>query len=136
MFTTAIQPRFGDMDVLGHINNTVPAYWFETARSPVFEIFVPDLLIARETFPLILAHTDYDFVNEIQFKYEVEIRTWVSHIGTKSFTVYQEAWQEGRCCVKGCSVIVYYDFSKKQSSALPEDKKKLLAEHLMGTSKN
>ena len=131
MFTTKIQPRFGDIDVLGHINNTVLSYWFETARNPFYKIFIPDLFIVKETFPLILAHTDYDFVNEILFKYDVEIRTWVSRIGTKSFTVYQEAWQEGRRCVKGNSVIVHYDFNKKQSTPLPEDKKRLLEEHLL-----
>ena len=131
MFTTIIQPRFGDMDVLGHINNTALALWFETARNPFYKIFIPDLTIVKETFPLILAHTDYDFVDELLFKYEVEIRTWVSRVGTKSFTAYQEAWQEGKPRAKGSAVVVHYDFNLKQSTPLPEDKRKLLEEHLV-----
>ena len=129
MFTLKVIPRFGDMDVLGHINNTAPALWFELARNPFFKIFSPDLKITHETWPLIMAHTDYDFVDQLFFHHEVEIRSSVSRIGTKSFTVYHEAWQTGKLCVKGNAVIVYYDFIAKQSKPIPEDKKKLLAEH-------
>jgi len=132
MFSITIQPRFGDTDCLGHINNVVPAIWFETARNPILKIFTPDMII-DENFSLIIAHTDYDYVDELFYRYEVDIRTWISHIGHKSFTVYHEAWQEGRLCVKGSVVIVHYDFKTKQSTPLPEDKKGLLEEHLNST---
>jgi acyl-CoA thioester hydrolase len=135
MFTVTIQPRFGDVDALGHINNTMLAFWFETARHPVFKIFAPDLSLSLETWPLIMAHTDYDFIDELFFQYEVEIRTVVSRIGAKSFTLIHEAWQQGRLCVKGSAVIVHYDFNIKQTTAIPEDKKKILAEHLLPPEK-
>lgn len=136
MFTTIIQPRFGDTDALGHINNAALALWFETARNPFIRIFVPDLNIKMETFPLIMAHTDYDFVDELFFQHEVEIRSWIIHIGSKSFTMYHEAWQKGRLCVKGSAVIVHYDFKTRQSTLLPEDKKKILQEHLVRDQEN
>ncbi|MDR0624761.1 MAG: acyl-CoA thioesterase [Treponema sp.] len=131
MHKITVTPRFGDMDVLGHINNTVPAGWFELARNPFFKIFDPELTLCYQTWPLIMAHTDYDFVDEMLFKYEVEIRTWIGRIGTKSFTTHHEAWQEGRLCVKGDAVVVHYDFIARRSTPIPEDKKKLLAEHLL-----
>ena len=130
MFVTTVQPRFGDMDVLGHINNTVPVIWFELARNPLYKIFDPELKLSKKSFPLIMAHTDYDYVAQLYFQYEVEIKTWITRIGTKSFTVYHEAWQKGRLCVKGNSVIVHYDFNIQKTTPLPEEKKKLLAEHL------
>ena len=116
--------------MLGHINNTVPVVWFELARNPLFNIFDPLLEMKRETFPLIMAHTDYDYIDQLYFQYEVEIRTWISRIGTKSFTVYHEAWQQGRLCVKGNAVLVHYDFNSETSTPIPNSKKKLLAEHL------
>ena len=131
MFTTTVTPRFGDMDMLGHINNTVPAAWFELARNPLLKIFDPLLELKRETFSLIIVHTDYDYAAQLYFRNDVEIRTWISRIGTKSFTVYQEAWQQGRLCVKGNAVIVHYDFNTEKSTPIPEEKKKLLAEHLL-----
>jgi len=130
MFTTTVTPRFGDMDILGHINNIVPGMWFELGRNSLFKIFDPEMRLCKETFPLIMAHAEYDFVGQLYFQFEVEIRTWIGRIGTKSFTVVQEAWQQGRVCVKGSSVIVHYDFNTDKSTPIPEDKKKLLAEHL------
>jgi acyl-CoA thioester hydrolase len=131
MFTITVTPRFGDMDVLGHINNTVPVAWFELARNPLFQIFEPNMKFSKETFPLTLAHSDYDFVDQLYFQHEVEIRTWIGRIGTKSFTTHHEAWQDGRLCIKGKAVIVHYDFTAQQSTPLPDDKKKLLAEHTL-----
>ena len=131
MFSVTVQPRFGDVDLLGHINNTVLAHWFEAARNPIIRIFVPDLNIKMETFSLILAHADYDFESELVFRHEVEIRSWVTHIGNKSFTVYHEAWQAGRLCVKGSAVMVHYDFKAKESTPIPEEKKRLLEMHML-----
>ncbi|MCL2880464.1 MAG: acyl-CoA thioesterase [Treponema sp.] len=130
MFTVTVQPRFGDMDILGHVNNTVPVVWFELARNPLYKLFDPDLNLNKKTFPLIMAHTDYDYVDQLYFKYDVELRTWVSRIGTKSFTMYHEAWQQDRLCVKGNAVIVYYNFNIEKSEPIPEDKKALLAQHM------
>jgi acyl-CoA thioester hydrolase len=131
MFSITISPRFGDTDALGHINNTVLALWFETARNPLFRMFSPDLTLSPETWPLIMAHTDYDFVGELKFQYDVEIRSWISRIGTKSFTAYHEAWQGGQLRAKGSAVIVHYNFNTRQSTPIPEDKRRLLSEHLL-----
>ncbi|MDR2181747.1 MAG: acyl-CoA thioesterase [Treponema sp.] len=131
MFSTIVTPRFGDMDVLGHINNTVLAAWFELARNPFFTIFAPKTYFTDGTFMLIMAHTDYDYLSELHFGEDVEIRSWVKRVGTKSFTVYHEAWQGGQRRAKGDAVIVHYDFNGKVTTPLPEEKKALLAEHLL-----
>ena len=129
MFTTTVTPRFGDMDMLGHINNTVPVVWFELARNPIIKIFDPELKLSKDIFHLIMAHTDYDYIEQLYYQYEVEIRSWVTRIGTKSFTMHHEAWQQGRLCVKGSAVMVHYDFISEKTTPIPEDKKKLLMEH-------
>ena len=129
MFSITVTPRFGDIDFLGHVNNTVPAFWFELARNDVIRLFDPELELIKESFPLIMVHSDYDFINQVFLKYPVEIKTWISKIGTKSFTVYHEAWQQDRLCVKGNAVIVYYNFVTKLSQPIPEDKRKLLEHH-------
>jgi len=131
MFSIIVRPRFGDLDALGHVNNTVPGLWFETGRNPILEIFDPELTIDKKSFPLIIAHIDFDFTDQLYLKHEVEIRTFISKIGTKSFTVYQEAWQQGRLCVKGNAVIVHYDFNKEVTTPIPEDKKNLLKKHML-----
>ena len=131
MFSITVYPRFGDLDALRHVNNTVPSLWFESGRTPVLKIFDPELTIDKRTFPLIIAHIDYDYLGQVFLKHEVEIKTWISRIGTKSFTVSHEAWQNDRLCVKGNAVIVHYDFNTETTTPIPEDKKKILAEHLI-----
>jgi len=131
MFTTTVTPSFGDIDGLGHVNNTVLARWFELARNPIFRIFEPDLNLSHSVWTLIMARTEYDFVGELFFQYDVEIRTFIERIGTKSFTVYQEAWQENRLCAKGKAVVVHFNFNQKETTPIPEDKKKQLMAHLI-----
>ena len=130
VFSIVIQPRFEDTDFHEHIDNAAVAHWFETARNPLLKHFVPDRSIKMRTLPLFMAHTDYDFEKALSLKYEVEIRTWITHIGINSFTIYHEAWQKKRLCAKGSAVIVHYDFKAGKSTSLPEEKIKFLIEHL------
>ena len=130
MFTIKVTPRFGDTDGLRHINNTVIANWFELGRNPIFRMFVPNLNLSYKNWTLILAHTDYDFLGEILFQYDVEIQTYVKRIGNKSFTTYHEAWQEGRLCAKVSATIVHYDFNKKVTVEIPANIKEKLKEHV------
>jgi acyl-CoA thioester hydrolase len=130
MIATTVHPRFGEVDVLGHINQAVLACWFELSRNPFFEIFEPELNPAKH-WNMIMAHTEYDFLEETYFPAPVELRTYIERIGTKSFTMYHEAWQEGRLCVTGRAIIVHYDYAKKKSVPLPDDIKSRLAEHLL-----
>ena len=131
MFTLSVKPRFGELDALGHINHGASVVWFELARNPIFEIFDPTKEVSRKTFSLILVHSDYDYVEQLFYKYDVEIKTWIKHIGNKSFTICHEAWQNGRLCIKCNVVLVHYDFTNEKSTPIPEDKKLLLAEHLI-----
>ena len=131
MYTTIVTPSFGDIDGLGHINNTILAKWFELARNPIFRIFEPNLNLSHDVWPLIMAHTDFDFVGEMFFEYDVEIRTYIEKIGTKSFTVYHEAWQQDRLCVYGRAVVVHYNFKEGMTTPIPESKKEKMEEHMI-----
>lgn len=126
MYSQTIQPRFNETDALGHINNTVVAAWFEGCRDPLFRLFTPDLNPAQ--WQLILAKFSVEFHAELFYGEEVEIRTWVSRIGSSSFDVSQQAWQAGKHCASGVAVMVHYDFEAKLSRALTQSlKDQLLA---------
>ena len=43
MFKDYATPRFGNIDGLKHVNNTVVADWFEMGRNGIFRYFTPDL---------------------------------------------------------------------------------------------
>jgi acyl-CoA thioester hydrolase len=108
MYQEQITPRFGDIDGLRHVNNTVIPGWFEQARNPIYRIFNPEF--ALEGWNLILARYAIDFVRPLVINSDVTVRTWVSRIGTSSFEVSQEAEQAGVLCIRGTTVLVHYDF--------------------------
>ena len=120
MLATIITPRFGDTDMLGHINNVALPRWFEAAREPVFRIFLEDLASAtRANWPLVLVHMDFDFHAELTFGREVEIRTRVLKIGITSLTLLHEAWQDARLRASGTVVMVHYDLATAKKIPIP-----------------
>jgi acyl-CoA thioester hydrolase len=133
MFTYTTTPRFGDIDGLQHVNNNVVPTWFETARNPLFRFFNPNLDL--KTWNLILVRFEIDFLNQMYYGSDVEIRSYISRIGRSSFEIYQEAWQNGKLGAKGNVVIVHFDFAAQKSIPIPEDVKAELKQHLLENSK-
>jgi acyl-CoA thioester hydrolase len=131
MFKTTVTPRFGDIDGLRHVNNTVLAIWFEEARNPVFRMFTPDLDLSYENWKLIMVRTEFDFVGEMYYGEDIEIRTFVEKIGNSSFTLGHEAWQRGKLNVRGKAVVVHFNFLEKKSMPIPESIRSQLEEHLL-----
>ncbi len=131
MYKTTITPRIGETDGLRHINNTVLPIWFETARNPIFRIFIPNLELTYKKWNLIMVHTEFNYLKQIYFGYDVEIRTYVTKIGNSSFTVYQEAWQNGQLRANGSAIMVYFDFVKQESITITEDIRNQLKDHLV-----
>jgi acyl-CoA thioester hydrolase len=133
MYTYFVTPKFGDIDGLGHVNNTIIPGWFEQARNQIYRYFNPDLDF--KTWNLILVRFEVDFMAQMFFHSDVEIHTSISKIGRSSFEVYQEAWQSEKVCSKGKTVIVYFDYELQKSAPIPNDMLKKLNEHLMTSEK-
>lgn len=129
MYKNTITPKFGDIDGLGHVNNTIIPSWFEQARNKVYGYFNPEY--SFKNWNLILARFEIDFVSQMFYGNEVEIRTFISRIGRSSFEVYQEAWQNGKMCSKGKTVLVHFNFQKQKSETIPDDVRYKLEQHLM-----
>lgn len=124
MHTLTLTPRFYETDAFGHINNTVVAGWFETGRASVFQIFADHERASH--MPLILARIEVDFVGQIYYGTDVEIRTGIGELGKSSFEVLQEAWQHGKLVARGRAVQVYFDHQTQRSAPLPDDKRMAL----------
>ncbi|WP_243348987.1 acyl-CoA thioesterase [Parabacteroides sp. FAFU027] len=129
MYSMTVTPKFGDIDGLGHVNNTVMPGWFEQARNPIYRYFNPEFKF--DNWNLILARYEVDFVAQLYFDQDVEIRTFISKIGRSSFEVHQEAWQGEKLCTKGRTVLVHFDFNEQRSVAIPDDIRVTMAEHLV-----
>lgn len=117
MLNYTLIPRFNDTDALGHINNATYSTWFEDARRPVFEFFVPDL--DPKKWNLILARVEIDFLAQGEYQKSVEIKTSVEKIGNSSFVLLQEAFQDEKIICRGKSVLVHFDYETQKSSPIP-----------------
>ncbi|WP_339720800.1 thioesterase family protein [uncultured Paraglaciecola sp.] len=127
MFSEEFNVRFYETDALAHVSNTVLVGWFESAREPIFKLFNPELDL--QNWPLILASYKVDFLEQIYYGHKVQVRTYISRIGTSSFDVYQELWQQQIKCVTGTTTLVHFDFKTKQSVAIRDDIKDILLEN-------
>ncbi len=132
MLELNIQPRFSETDALGHINNAVIPVWFEQARTPIFELFVPDL--NPQHWNLILARVEVDYLQELFYQAPVTIKTGIDRIGEKSVRVYQEVWQHDACAAKGMAVLVHFDHQNKCSQPIPDDVRAALRPLLLGSA--
>src|SRR5690606_41581987 len=71
---------------LGHVNNTVLPVWFEIGRNPIFRLFSPDLDLSPDVWHLILVRTEFDFLRQMYFRSDVEIRTFITKIRSEEHT--------------------------------------------------
>lgn len=132
MFSLKLTPRFQDTDALGHINNASILTWFETARRPIFEMFIPDL--DPKKWCLIVARVEVDFLGQVHYQSDVEIKTAMSKLGNSSMQVNQQVWQNGEKVAEGNCVMVHFDYTKNKSQKIPDEIRSQLSSHVISDS--
>lgn len=119
MLEYKLTPRFNDTDALGHINNATYSTWFEEARRPIFQIFIPDLDVRK--WKLIIARIEIDFLAQGEYKDQVTIKTSVEKVGNSSFVLIQEAIQNNTPVCRAKSIMVHFDYVTNKSIPISED---------------
>ena len=119
--------RFCETDGLAHVSNTVLVQWFESAREPIFRMFTPELEL--NNWPLILASYKVDFLKQIFYGQDVEVRSFISRIGNSAFDVYQEVWQNQQKCATGLTTLVNFDYELQKAKPISDEIKTLLLSH-------
>ena len=126
-FEMTFSPRFSETDGMGHIGNTVIPIWFEAARDPIFQIFVPTMKMSD--WNLILAGFSITFNAPTYYGKPVTILTSISRIGGSSFEVYQRCMQDGKLTAEGKTTMVHFDYNSEKSVALSPELKERLQEY-------
>jgi acyl-CoA thioester hydrolase len=113
--------RFGDIDVLGHVNNCRYLTYLEDARISMFRL---DLIReGREPLKgLVVARHEIDYKRPLLFGPDpVRVETWVTEVRAGSFALAYEVRDDERVYAKASSVIVAYDLDKAGARRLGED---------------
>lgn len=128
MYETVLSPRVSETDGVGHINNTTLPVWFEAARNPLFALFTPDHDFAK--WKMVIVKTTLEFISQIYFGQDVEIKVWIKKIGNSSLELYEELHQNGNLCARNIAVYVNYDLQAQKSEKIPEEIRDELKKHL------
>ena len=118
---------WGDMDALGHVNNTIYLRWFEEAR---IQYFRHPKIGWPESTGIILAHQRCDYLAPVHYPDVVETRVWISKLGNRSMTMSFEMRSETqqRAIARGEGVIVAFDYAANTSVLIPDDAKERVRE--------
>lgn len=109
--TLELPVLWGDMDALGHVNNTVYARWMEQAR---IEYFLKLGLSELGSAGPILARQAINFRRQVAFPDRVTIAVGAARIGTTSLVLayrVTSSAQEGATVAEGESVVVVFDYA-------------------------
>ncbi|MCA9548057.1 MAG: acyl-CoA thioesterase [Myxococcales bacterium] len=119
---------WGDMDALGHVNNTVYFRWFEEARIALLDaVGLRADRAATGTGP-ILATSACRFRVPLTHPDTVTVHVGVAHIGRTSFTLIYEVHSgaHGALAAEGDSVVVHFDYAAGATAPLPEATRRAL----------
>ncbi len=113
--------RWGDMDAMGHVNNTVYFRYLEQARIEWFTEIGCEPDPTGEGPVIINAHCT--FIKQLKYPGEIEIRTYVGPPGRSSFETIQEIRridQPDVLAAEGGAKVVWVNFPSEKSMPLPE----------------
>jgi len=129
MFKDELFPRFKDTDALGHINHASLVTWFESARVPIFKLFIPDL--DPKKWSLILVKIEVEYLKQVPFGAKFNIETEVERIGTSSFVLDQKIKDHDDVLCQSKCTMVHFDYKDKKSCPIPDPIRKELKKHLI-----
>ena len=113
--------RWGDMDMMGHVNNTNYFRYFEIVRIEWFERIGRPLSPAGEG--IVIVNAFCNFIKQLEFPGDVLARHYVANPGRSSFEAYmtlERTDAPGVICASGGAKTVWVDFPKQKSVQLPE----------------
>ncbi|WP_312513208.1 thioesterase family protein [Massilia sp.] len=116
--------RWGDMDAMGHVNNTNYFRYIESARIAWLEQ-VGGLLNPDGQGPVIVS-ASMNFIRQLTYPGDIEVRTFVSPPGRSSVEVSHEIrlvgadGEAGAVHAEGTAKVVWVDFKIGKSAPLPD----------------
>ena len=113
--------RWGDMDAMGHINNTVYFRYMETARIE----WVNALGFAPKPGgeAIVIVNAFCNFIRQFEYPGTVRIKTFASNPGRSSFDTWvtmERSDQPGTVDATGGATVVWVDVAAQKSAPLPD----------------
>jgi acyl-CoA thioester hydrolase len=113
--------RWGDMDLLGHVNNTVYFRYMEQAR---IEWLYGRMRDGRDAYAEasgpVVVNASCTFLEPLVYPGDIEVRMFLGGPGRTSVGSYYEIRKDGRVHAEGAAKIVWIERSSGRPTPLPE----------------
>lgn len=130
-FSSRLMLRNADTDQFRHINNAAVATLLEEARMAIFtEGGLRDSMQDRH---VVVAHLAIDFIAEIFYPGEIEVRTMPVSTGNTSFELTQALYAGEKLCARASATCVLMDSNQSRPTPLPPRLRQHLAPPVPGT---
>lgn len=121
-----IPTRWGDMDLLGHVNNVKFFVYDESARIAYFESLMKDNPRFWKEEGMILANIGCDFIAQLHHPAEVSFGLRISKIGRSSLQTLGAAFHGDKLIAVTRGIIVWFDYVNQKTMAVPESVKQMI----------
>ena len=112
--------RWGDMDAMGHVNNTLYFRYMEQARIAWLDGMRS--IIRAEGLGTVIASTSCNFRQPFVYPGTVEVKIFVTRTGGSSVTTHYEMRVQGEdtVCADGAAVAVWINMATGKAVRVPE----------------
>lgn len=126
---TQMPIRWGDMDAMGHVNNTIYFRYVEQARIEWMQSLGVGTSQTADEGPVIV-NASCTFIIPLTYPGTVEVRTFVGHPGRSSLPTHYEIRRVGEetLYAEGSAKIVWINPQTGKSIPLPERMRQLASE--------
>jgi acyl-CoA thioester hydrolase len=113
--------RWGDMDAMGHVNNTVYFRFMEQARISWFGRLLPEDEAWHST-GIVIANASCNYKRAITYPGTVEVRLYVGAPGGASVPTFYElrVGDDPAPYADGAAVVVFIDMRSQKSKRIPD----------------
>jgi len=117
--------RWGDMDAMGHVNNTVYFRYMEQARIGWFDALVPAQEAWKDT-GIVIANASCNFKRALNYPGTVEVRLSIEPPGGSSVGTFYELKMDDTLYADGAAVVVFIGMQSQKPVRIPERIRALL----------
>jgi acyl-CoA thioester hydrolase len=121
VYEMSIPIRWGDMDSMGHINNTLYFRYMETAR--IDWCLSLNIMPEQSKQGIVIVNAYCTFRQQLRYPGDVLVRMYVTNVGRSSFGTYvtmERADAPGPIWADGGAKMVWIDYTTNKSLAMPD----------------
>jgi len=121
VFERVMPIRWGDMDAMGHLNNTSYFRFMETCRIDWMQSI--GALVERPAEGLVLVNAFCNFYRQIKYPGDVLVRTYVSdptRSACESWVTMERTDQPAVVHAAGGATMVWVNFESQKASPMPD----------------